>query len=209
MSVGALNLRVNVDKKILVNSAGNGSQYVLPDFQQGDNVPLVVQMLYADPDGSINTALLVTSPATYSVKIGLYASDGTQLAFQNSFTVSAADGTQTGYLDLSTAAITTALTSVSQITTCILEIEITDSAGNTSTVYQSRTVTLNKSYITGATTGVAPSETAASQSWSLATFVTKADASGDYDVKIWKTPAGNRYRMFVDDDGQIHTDPIT
>ena len=207
MSVAPITLYVNADDQILVRSQANPGAYTVPTMFQGDTVPLEFQLLYR---GEQAATQLVNVPSTgYSLQVILVSTTGTTLAYQNTFTDDSSYALKIGSIALNTSAIDTAITaSTSGQITAYLQIKVTYTDGTTRTVYFQPTVTIQKTYLTAATTAVPPSETAATESWVRGTFFPKSGTSGG-DVKIMQSEGGFQFRFYVDDDGQPHFDRIT
>jgi len=207
MSVAPITLYVNADDQILVRSQTNPAAYTVPTMFQGDTVPLEFQLLYR---GEQAATQLVNVPSTgYSLQVILVSTTGTTLAYQNTFTDDSSYALKIGSIALNTSAIDTAITaSTSGQITAYLQIKVTYTDGTTRTVYFQPTVTIQKTYLTAATTAVPPSETAATETWVRGTFFPKSGTSGG-DVKIMQSEGGFQFRFYVDDDGQPHFDRIT
>lgn len=207
MSVAPITLYVNADDQILVRSQANPGAYTVPTMFQGDTVPLEFQLLYRS---DVTATTLVNVPSTgYSLQVILVSTAGTTLAYQNTFTDDSSYALKIGSISLNTAAIDAAITaagSAGQIT-AYLQIKVTYTDGTTRTVYFQPTVTIQKTYLTAATTAVPPSETAATESWVRGTFFPKSGTSGG-DVKIMESEGGYQFRFYVDDDGVPHFDRI-
>lgn len=206
MSVAPITLYVNADDQILVRSQSNPGAYTVPTLFQGDTVPLEFQLLYRS---DVTATTLVNVPSTgYSLQVILVSTSGTTLAYQNTFTDDSSYALKIGSISLNTAAIDSAITaSTSGQITAYLQIKVTYTDGTTRTVYFQPTVTIQKTYLTAATTTVPPSETAATESWVRGTFFPKSATSGG-DVKIWRGDDGLDYRVYISA-GMMRIDQIT
>lgn len=205
-AVAPITLYVNADDQILVRSASNPAAYTIPTMFQGDTVPLEFQLLYR---GEQAATQLVTVPSTgYSLQVILVSTSGTTLAYQNTFTDDSSYTLKIGSIALNTAAIDTAISaSTTGQITAYLQIKVTYTDGTTRTVYFQPTVTIQKTYLTAATTAVPPSETAATESWVQSTFLPRSATSGG-DFKIWRGDDGLDYRVYISG-GMMKIDQIT
>lgn len=181
----------------------------LPAFVQGDQLTIELMLLTPATSGIPTAPYEQVSVASYSPKVGLFTSAGTQLAYQNTFTADVGTNIYTGTLNLSTAAVDSALAAVAygQALTTYFEIKTTDGLGNALTGLQATSVKLYKTLITAGSLVVPPAEVAATQSWVLNTFVRNDEPAGA--VRIRRSPSGKQFLEWIDDDGQPHYDPIT
>lgn len=182
---------------------------LLPAFVQGDKMTVELMLLSPVISGLPTEMWEVLSTASYAIQIGLYTSGGTQLAYQNTFTADGIQNIYSGVLNLSTAAIDTALSAatVGVPITAYLEVKLTDGNGNTVTGLQATPVYLYKTLITGAALVIPPADVGATQSWSLATFVRNDEPAGS--VRIRRSASGAAFLDYIDDNGVQHFDPIT
>lgn len=207
MSVAPVTLYVNADDQILVRSQRDPAAYTVPTLFQGDTVPLEFQLMYREERAA--TQLFVVASTGYSLQVILVSTSGTTLAYQNTFSDDSTSQFKVGSISLNTAAIDSAITAAtSGSITAYLQIKVTYTDGTTRTVYFQPTVTIQKTYLTAATTAVPPSESAATESWVIGTFFPKSGTAGG-DVKIMQSSGGYQFRFFVDDDGLPHFDRLT
>jgi hypothetical protein len=137
----------------------------------------------------------------YSLEIGIYAADGTtQLAYQNSFTGGSTDDIYRGTLNLTDAAMISALSAITpdEELTAYMEIRRTDSTGRPITGLSPTAVRIKKGIITTASVTVAPTEQGATQSWVLSNFQPR---EGDGTPRIEVSPSGIRWAVWIDDNG--------
>jgi len=145
----------------------------------------------------------------FSLAMGLYKSDRTELTFTDVFT-NLDEVTKEGTLLLDTAAINTEFAgAATQLTNCIFEIRVTDSAGNKHTFYRETGITLNKPLIAPLSASVAPTEIAATQEWVKNTCLPR-DGTNPLnparEVYFKTSPSGFNARVWVDDDGLIQSE---
>ena len=198
----------NIDYRArrLIESATVGTAITIPPWVQNDNTPLVIT-LYDSNGGDFptRTKRAVTS---YSVKVGLYAADGTQLAFQATFTADAPTSTYTGNLTANSANQTTKLGTEKSIA-AYLEVEISSDGGiNYETIIpRSRgQTTLEVEQISTASTSTPANETA----------LTVQAGDGRYALSVGNTgiiftniTTGQSVLFSLQDDGTLGPGPIS
>jgi len=194
----------NINAKTLVKSAKDATAVELPRFIAGDKIPISYTLLEEQQDDIDNPFKIIT-PNNYSLKIGIFnPDDGATLAYQNSFIDNAIKQCKESYLNLATQQISDFLGSA-QNKSVIFEIEVTDSNGNITTAYQN-TVKLYKDYIKQNMVSVPPGEQAATVTWALGTFV-KLNPTV-FQPLTFISPNGNKFTMFIDDDGSLKINRI-
>lgn len=177
--MGLLKLfNVAQDRNLVVAANQTEELQTLSFLASGDQQTIEFTLLERGDGDIYLTPWTKIDVGSYTLAIGLFlTSDGTQLAYQNSWTSDAVNNKYTGALALDTAAITTALTSVDEVA-CVLEIQTTDTAGCTVTTLK-KAITLKKELITAGTLTVPPSETAATQNWVKSIAMLKVNEDDD------------------------------
>ena len=194
----------NINAKTLVKSAKDATAVELPRFIAGDKIPISYTLLEEQQDNIDNPFKIIT-PDSYTLKIGMFnPDDGSTLALQNSFDNNTTKQSKESYLDLATQQISDFLGNA-QSKSVIFEIEITDSNGNITTAYQN-TVKLYKDYIKQNMISVPAGEQAATITWALGTFV-KLNPTV-FQPLTFVSPNGNKFAMYIDDDGTLKINRI-
>lgn len=205
--MGLLKLFIVPAQNKLVTGRSSKMAASLPAFVQGDQLTLELLFLELDSSGLASAPWKVISAAGLTPKIGLFKADGTQLAYQNTFTPDVTTNILSGTLNLDTAEVTTALTAVAvgSSLTCYVEIKMTVGT-DTLTALQATAVELYKTLITAATTSVQPPDVGASQSWALNTFVRADGLPGA--PQIIQSAGGKKVQFYIDENWQPHWDPV-
>ena len=182
----------------------------LPDFTGGEIIDVEYSLMTRTAVDAAPWALV--NPASYSLSIGLFAAAArTQLAFQNSFADDTGASKKTGTLAFDTAAITTALSTLTGAAAslrCVFEVQIVDATG-TDYPYRSKNVSLIKPFIVPGTLTVPPLETALTTSTGVALFVPKdgSNPATPCDQIIIKSrPSGLTKVLWWDDDGNARVE---
>src|SRR5881394_2238946 len=199
------------DQQIYITPTGLDAADI-PDVTGGEIVDIEYTLMTRTDNDAAPWALV--DPTSYSLAIGLFAAtDRTQLAYQNSFSDDVDTSKKTGSLALDTAAITTALSSLTGASAgirCVFEIRTVDGTG-TDYPYRNKSVTLIKPFITSGTLTVPSTETAATESWAKALFVPKdgSNSATPCDQIIWKSrPSGLTKVLWIDDDGVVQVTSV-
>lgn len=212
--MGSLRLFAVLEDRRLIYSPYGDKPLRIDKLTSGDRLDIEFTLLKhnSGPD-YITTPFELVAAASYSLRIGLFltADPYTQLAYQTSFSVvSGNDRAREGVLALDTAAISTALTSVENVTT---RFEIEASIGsNDHTVYSNPAVILEKAKVPSGTASEQPGAIAATQEWVKNLFVprdgTGSSTSGiPCDHFLLMGADGVKYQVFSDN-GQIHCEPF-
>lgn len=210
--MGLLRLFNVQNAKRLLLSRTSTQDLALPDFTSGDLWPIEYQALVGNSVDS-SSGWEVLPPASYTLRAGIYSSAGVQLAFQNTFSANNTDQIYTGTLSCNDAAFTnavSALTPASDPIPGFFIINCTDSSGNPVETYRAQ-VNLFKGLIAPGSTTVAPEDIAASQAWSLNTFVKleQVDLNGVIQAdQIKVSPNGNKFLLRVTNEGVVYGDPL-
>jgi hypothetical protein len=173
-----------------------------------DNLRLVIHPLEVEPSNAPSAGPFTElDPTGWSVVVKIFkASDGTELAAQNTWTV---DGnTLVGSINLNTVAMSTAVGSSSSLS-CIVEFEFQDASGNKLTVggYQHGIFTVYKELITSGTPANLASETYLTETASRSQFVPKVGAAGEGFYLT--SPDGTKTGfIYWGDDGSLKSEPV-
>jgi hypothetical protein len=147
--------------------------------------------------------------AAYSLSIGLYKSDRTQLTLLSPFT-NLDEFTKRGTLLLDTAAINNEFAgAVTELTGCILEVLVTETGGEPRVMYRNTAVTLRKAIITISSVSDNPTLLYATQEYVKGAFVPKdgtSDATPCEEFYMKTSPGGLNARVWIDDQGRIQTE---
>lgn len=199
--MGFLQIYNAVKTQTLHPSAQNAARISLPVFVQGDQLSIEFMALKPTGNAFSKTPFEIIPVGSYSLKLGLFAAAGTQLAYQNTFTADAANNVYSGVLNLNTAAIDTAVSSlaIGNSLTVYAEIKTVDQDGNETTSLPATPVELVKRLITAASNVVQPVDKAATEAWVSALF--SKLAPDVYQPKIRLTPGGKRFLINYDEDG--------
>lgn len=200
---------VVAQQKLVPNAQLKRNSFELPSFTSGDKWTIEYQAL-----AGIGAPYEVLDVATYTLEIGIYASDGTtQLAYQNTFTADGQTNTYVGQLNCTDAAFINAvsgLTAGGEPLTAYLQIKFVDSTGRPHTGIPVNTpVYLYKTLIpvTGGTT-TPPSETPTSEERVRAMAVMMEDTTGT--PRIEKSITGlTSWRVYRNDNGAEVVEKIT
>jgi hypothetical protein len=210
--MGLLRLFNVQGSKRLLLSRTSSQDFVLPDFTSGDLWTVEYQGLLGN--GVVDaTGWQVSPPSDYSLRIGIYASDGTQLAFQNTFSADNTNKIYTGTLSCNDAAFTSAVSALTPATDPIsgwFVINCTDSSGNPVETYRAQ-VSLFKGLIAPGSATVAPGQVAATQDWVSSTFLRIAQTAPDGSIQadhIKTSPNGSRFILRVTNEGLVYCDPL-
>lgn len=205
--MGLLRLWNTVEDMALVKDYTTPEPYRLPNLSSGDRLNLEYTLLKRAVTGGLRTPWERQLAGSYSLTgIGLFlASDRTQLAYQNSFT-DLDSYTKGGVLALDTPEVATALASVTEAA-CVLEIEVTDGAGNDHTFLR-QAVTLVKALLVSGAESVPPDQLAATQEWVKNLFLPKdgTNAATPATEHYMQSTGGTRVRIYVDDDGVLQSE---
>ena len=203
-----LNIFLSLDWKALVPHAGSMDKIALPAFYQGESPTVGFTLLNLNPTGGFQSPWSKVSPASYSLRMGLFlTSSGAQLAFQNTWADDSALGLKYAELTYDSAAITAALAAASSIN-INWEAEITNTAGSIIKIQQPGT--LYKQLITPSTATVPPTDTAATQAWSRASFIPKDGSNPQNQCDgfiILSRPSAIPILCYFDDNGEFHHEP--
>ena len=190
---------------IVLSSANkNAGTFTLPTLVQNDNTPLAIALL--DPNGSLLDPTYTKRSVTgYSVKTGLFLqSDGSQLAYQNTWTDDTQNNIKTGRLVANSANQTAALASA-KIVDCYLEVEISDDGGvDFETVIPYLACQLKREYIATAGLSTPPSQTAVT----VENFAGVLSLNVKNGFVLENAVAGKRL-VYLDDNGQLQVAPIS
>ena len=195
---------VIAQKKLVPNRQLQKNAFVIAPFVEKDTLTIEYQAL-----AGVGAPWEVIPTASYSPLVGIFKSDGTQLAYQNAFTIDAVRDLYVGTLSLSDTAFSTAVSSATPDSpvTAYLQISILDSSGNRITGVEPTEVSLYKSLITSASVTVPPGDEAATKAWTTNQFVNREDTSG---VRTVKSRSGLKtFLHYVDDVGQPHYEELT
>jgi hypothetical protein len=136
--------------------------------------------------------------ANYSITVVLVAYVGGTVLSGPMNTWSVDETRKVGYLDLNTAAMVTAMTSVTELR-CVLEFKFDDGANVATTIRQE--IYVNKSYLTASTPSELPLTAYFTREEVLALFVRFANNPAGATVEL-KSPDGTRTINYgVNDDG--------
>lgn len=192
----------------LVTSRAPLSDIVLPTFTEGDNLTIEFQAL-SFVAGSQTEILSV---AGYTLKIGIFSSAGTQLAYQNMWTADPVNDVYSGVLNLNDAALTAALSgkTVGQTIDAYLSIQYVDGLGNVITALPANSrqaaIKIAKAAITPGAVTVAPGEVAATTAYVANACV--LNDPGQHRPQIMYSPNGTRFLFYPDNDGNPHFEPL-
>jgi hypothetical protein len=204
--MGLLNIFNLIDKRILIEGLlSQGQPIALPSLIQGEQPSINYYLLTTNLAGSITSPWTKILPGSYSLRMGLYTSGGTQLAFQSTWTDDAGNNCKSAILTYDSVAIGLALGAAASITVT-LEIEITDANGACVKTYQREILLLKQAMAAGAVT-IPAAEVGATQSWVGANFFKRIGGAGEQ--VIMKSPSGYQFLFYVDDDGQPKFDRIS
>lgn len=125
-----------INKQLLLLNETSNNPVDAPVFYQGDNISVQYCALENYVAG-LNTSPTLLGVTSYSVKMGLYTTDGTELARQNTWAATIFSGDLKAYIatfSQNSTTVTAALAgkSVGEALDCLLEIELT-SGSNTMT----------------------------------------------------------------------------
>lgn len=207
--LGLLKLFCVADFKVLVKDDTSIGSVPIPPLVALDTVNIEFTLLTANSGGGISAPWSRVPVAQYSLKIGLFKADKTLLAYQNSWTPDGSTNKFTGSLALTSAAISTLVSSAVPGTPVpvYLEIKITDTLGSDDTVLPAQLCSLFVNCITGALVAAPPGEIAETISHASATYVARDGAAGA--PQIMRSLSGKAFSHYIDDDGVPHYDPIT
>lgn len=206
--MGSLRLFAVLEDKKLVRNPYSDSGYTIAELTSGDRLDIQFTLLKrnAGTDHLIVPFEEVAASA-YSLRVGVFlTSDGTQLAYQTSFTVVADNAyAREGVLALDTAAIATALTGATSSVVVTLEIEATIGA-NDHTVFRRTDVVLKEALIPSGTSSEQPGQTTATQEWVNAQMVPR-DGTGSNPCNhiLMKGDDGLPYVLTIRN-GQTHVE---
>lgn len=202
--MGLLKLfNVIAQQKLVPNASLQRSAFKLPGFVSGDVLTIEYQAL-----AGVGADWEIISTATYSPLIGIFKADGTQLAYQNAFTIDAVRDLYVGTLSLSDAAFTSAVSAATPSSPykAYLQISVLDSSGNRITGLEPTEIDCYKTLLTSANVTIPPGDVAATQAWVTNQFVNREDVSG---IRTVKSRSGAKtFLHWVDDDGQPHYEEI-
>ena len=207
--MGLLKLYVDVQNNRLVTSTRNPSPFSLPNFVQGDVIPIELYLVEPNVSGGLSTPLsLITSPS-YTIKVGIVTVHPSTPTAHAVVTLTAdpslaSNGKYTGSLSMG-AAITTLLGSATSVTSTF-EIEVT-SAGDVRTPIQVSCTVKAQGIASGTPDTPSPD---VYPTWTEANnaFVKRTGKSGDGFTL--KSPDGTKtILVYCADDGTLHADPVT
>lgn len=184
------------DSNVLVAGQNSVAQFDFPPIVSGGILYIVYQALLGR-----GAPYEVVELASYaSLKMGIYKSDGTQLAFQNSFTQNALDNTLIGELSLNGSDLLNAVATLTPDTslTVYFTIEVTDGSGRPIHL-PPVPVSLSKNLITSTATADPSVDTVATQEWARNAFIPR---EGDGTPQIVKSRDGSTtWLIWRDNDG--------
>lgn len=204
--MATLKLYNDITARGLVSGITNSVPFSLPYLYQGDIIPIQFSALIHTQTWPISNPFEVFDTDRYTLKLGLYKSDGTELAAQNTWTASADKQSYSAQLALNTAAITTAMGTGTSITAVRFEAELSESDGSITTGFQIE-VTIARSYITNATVAPPAGEVAAVQSWVNGLFIPQAIPNG-FRLRIPNEAGTYATEIYTDTDGTLKTNTI-
>lgn len=191
-----LNIYHVTDANILVSGQNSVVPFDFPPIVSGGTLYIVYQALLG-----VGAPYEVVDLASYaSLKVGLYKDDGTQLAFQNSFTQNAPDNTLVGELFLNGTDLIAAVAALTPdgSLTVYFTVEVMDGSGR-SIHLPPVPVSLSKNLITATATADPADDTVATQEWVRNAFIPR---EGDGTPAIVKSKSGNTtWLVWIDDDG--------
>jgi len=193
-------LWVNWLEKRLQQSDLNGGEFVLPDFNKYESMPLRVRILAPDPSGVPEGYSLVSvAPLSLTISINDTLDDATPLVMQSTWAADTTLNEFTGVLDLNTAAMNSYVGTTISGVLAWLQIDVTQTGGQTTQIYQRQIRILNSvTKPTSTVPDVAQTYYTAQQTDGL--FLKPIGTPGQFFTVL--SPSGNFARTFgVDDNG--------
>jgi hypothetical protein len=201
---GILNIFNHVERqKRYQNHLSTAFAAPLPSVSSYDEIPIA----YVALRGTGGTWERIPTGEYSGIQVIISKADGTQLAFQNTFTPNADGYTYEGVLSCGDPLFVTAVSALTldNPLAVYFSVRFVDSDGNFITAVPPTRIDAYKSPFTAATPTVPPEETALTQSYGNNTYVKRDGSSGP---SILISPSGNRFIFSIDDVGQPVFTPV-
>lgn len=189
-----------VVQKLLSSRTGNG-EFTLPVFHSGDKMPINIYAL-----AGTEAPWEEVAPASYSPEVAIYKDDGTQLAYQNTWTPGTTGNVYEGTLNLTDAAMNTAVSALTpaETLTAYFEIRLTDADGQP---WRARyPVLIRKGLISTASATVAPDDVALTVSQASNLYMRK-EHDGTPFIRTSRD-GSKSWLIWYDNDGQEQKQPL-
>jgi hypothetical protein len=196
--MGLLKLFNRPAQKELLNAATIATAFQFPPITSGNDITIEYQALMGN-----RLPYEVIAPGAYSLEIGIFKADGTQLAFQNTWTADGARQIYTGSLSTSDAAMTTAVSGATPTAPYeggYLEIVYIDASGKRHNAIKPTALKIYKNLLPAGAVTVPPGSTAMTVEHGENTFTKKIVPLNE--IFAFTSSAGYIWRFSIDDNGK-------